>query len=293
MSKLPKKKVSTTEAWLQNATISGISTAVGLALGNLAPIKSVTILEAVMLVLIAFVIYGSIKLALEIREDMFELKGDIASIASEPAVTIDWYHDFKALSELVSTAERRILVATAIGTKSDNIARTPTRSTYMDRIAQKVRDNPRFAYTRVMPAHKLQDLMQGITTIDECDRAAADHLRAIAKILKEPDNVETGMRPLDTHIILSGPVALLPSTIVIDEKYVAFALPRMSVLEDGRERIVIDDVIIITDHRGKIPRRMGDMIMSVASSGHEITSQLSKFVPAEATVASSNGGGAA
>ncbi|WP_137180404.1 hypothetical protein [Roseomonas sp. AR75] len=204
------------------------------------------------------------------------LRDDIQQSVTEQAVAVEWCDNFDRTAQLVDRAERSIVVATAIGAKRDNILKTESRSTYLDHITQKIREDANIRYLRLMPTHEYEALKDGRLTLAECDSAAAKHLAAVAHALHSPNN---GVVPTKVNVKLTPPVALLPSTIVIDETHVCFAFPmKTSRAINGHIETTIRDVIVISDYSGKIPTRVRDIIESVSHQGIDILGELERYI---------------
>ncbi len=205
-----------------------------------------------------------------------KLRDDIETTIKEQTVAVEWCDNFDRTAQLVDRAERSIVVATAIGLRRDNIFRTNSRSKYLDHITQKIRENENIRYLRLMPTHDYDALREGKITIAECDNALAEHLASIAEAL----NPRNGSAiPTKVNVKITPPVALLPSTIVIDEAHVCFAFPlKISRPIEGQVETIVRDVIVISDYSGKIPGRVRDIIESVSHQGVDVLRDLEKYI---------------
>ena len=259
----------TAENYIINTIVAFGFLILGAFLPNLQKLPDVNAASAFMIM--AMVIAIGLTLTIFLR-----LRDEIQQTINDQSVGVEWCDNFDRTAELVDSAERSIIVATAIGTKRDNILRTESRSTYLDHITRKIREEPNIRYLRLMPTHEYEAIRERRLSIAECDSAAAQHLSEVAKALHSPDN---GIVPTKVNVKIAPPVALLPSTIVIDDAYVCFAFPQKTArIINGQIETVIRDVIVITDHSGRIPGRVRDIIESVSHQGLEILADLEKYI---------------
>lgn len=256
----------TSEDWLTNLIVAGLSLVVGWAASNIDKTSRVGIWEGAILLLLVVVVAIAIKMMLSLRQE----------VVRDSNVSVEWCSNFDRTAQLVAEAEEKIVVATAMGTSRDNVLRTSSRNSYLKTIAKKIDRNPNLRYLRLMPSHDYESISDHSIKLSECDAAVADHVKEIAGIL---DGRNGGSRvATGVSIKLSRPVALLPSTIVIDDLHVCFALPQKLARPINGVESVVKDVIVISDRSGQIPRRMAAMIESVADRGLDITGTINTYI---------------
>jgi len=252
----------TSETWLTNIVVGLVSLLLGWTASNVSAEPKLAAWQAIVLLILVFIAVAAVGLMITLRQE----------IVRDNTVTVEWCKDFDKTAELVAAAKHKIVVATSIGARRNRIPPGPSRSGYLDAITEKIRHNPDIRYLRLMPASEADydRLLDKSLKLSECDTGAAEHLRAIEEVLSSQENGNTPAIATGVSVKICKSIALLPSTVVIDEDHVCFALPRKLTRPIDGVSSMIKDVLVISDKSGEIPRKMASIIDSVADEGHDI-----------------------